>query len=331
MDMSFMAKFLVQGRDAGRLLNHISANNVDGAAGQLTYTQWLDEGGKLQADLTVTKLGDERYWVVASDTAHRHVETWMRRRFGEAHAFVTDVTSGHAQLNVQGPRSRELLQALTTHDLSNEAFPFRAARELDIGFARVLCIRITYLGELGYELYIPTEQAAHVYDRLVAAGTGVGLRHAGLKALASLRMEKGYRDYGHDIDNTDSVLEAGLGFAVDLEKPGGFVGKEAVLAKKAQGPLTRRIVQILVKDPEPLMYHAEVVRRDGKAVGYVRAASYGHTLGGAVGLVMVEAGKPVTQAYLDGGRWDVEIADRRYPAIASLRPLYDPGSARIKA
>ena len=331
MDMSFMAKFLVQGRDAGRLLNHISANNVDGAAGQLTYTQWLDEGGKLQADLTVTKLGDERYWVVASDTAHRHVETWMRRRFGEAHAFVTDVTSGHAQLNVQGPRSRELLQALTTHDLSNEAFPFRAARELDIGFARVLCIRITYLGELGYELYIPTEQAAHVYDRLVAAGTGVGLRHAGLKALASLRMEKGYRDYGHDIDNTDSVLEAGLGFAVDLEKPGGFVGKEAVLAKKAQGPLTRRIVQILVKDPEPLMYHAEVVRRDGKAVGYVRAASYGHTLGGAVGLVMVEAGEPVTQAYLDGGRWDVEIADRRYPAIASLRPLYDPGSARIKA
>ena len=331
MDMSFMGKFLVQGRDAGRLLNHISANNVDGAAGQLTYTQWLDEGGKLQADLTVTKLGDERYWVVASDTAHRHVETWMRRRFGEAHAFVTDVTSGHAQLNVQGPRSRELLQALTTHDLSNAAFPFRAARELDIGFARVLCIRITYLGELGYELYIPTEQAAHVYDRLVAAGTGVGLRHAGLKALASLRMEKGYRDYGHDIDNTDSVLEAGLGFAVDLEKPGGFVGKEAVLAKKAQGPLTRRIVQILVKDPEPLMYHAEVVRRDGKAVGYVRAASYGHTLGGAVGLVMVEAGEPVTQAYLDGGRWDVEIADRRYPAIASLRPLYDPGSARIKA
>ena len=331
MDMSFMGKFLVQGRDAGRLLNHISANDVDGEPGRITYTQWLDEGGKLQADLTVTKLDDERFWVVASDTAHRHVETWMRRHVGDAHAFVTDVTSGHAQLNVQGPRSRELMQSLTTADLSNAAFPFRTAREIDIGFARVLCIRITYLGELGYELYIPSEQAAHVYDRIVEAGRAVELRHAGLKALASLRMEKGYRDYGHDIDNTDSVLEAGLGFAVDFAKPGGFVGKDAVLAAKAAGPLTRRLVQLLVTDPEPMMYHAEVVRRDDTAVGYVRAASYGHTLGGAVGLVMVEAGEPVTQAYLDGGRWDVEIGDRRYPARASLKPLYDPTGARIKA
>ena len=330
MDMSFMGKFLVQGRDAGRLLNHISANDVDGESGRITYTQWLDEDGKLQADLTVTKLGDERFWVVAADNAHRHVETWMRRSFGNAHAFVTDVTSGHAQLNVQGPRSRELLQSLTTADLSNAAFPFRTAREIDIGFARVLCIRITYLGELGYELYIPSEQAAHVYDRLVEAGPAFGLRHAGLKALASLRMEKGYRDYGHDIDNTDHVLEAGLGFAVDLVKPGGFVGREAVLAKKATGPLTRRIVQLLVKDPEPMMYHAEVVWRDGKAVGYVRAASYGHTLGGAVGLTMIEAGEPVTQAYLDAGRWEVEIAGARYPAVASLKPLYDPSGARIK-
>ncbi len=234
MDMSFMSKFLVQGRDAGRMLNWISANNVDAEPGVITYTQWLDEAGKLQADLTVTKLDDERYWVVATDTAHRHVETWMKRaiaRMGDAaHAFVTDVTSGWGQLNVQGPRSRELMQMLTTADLSNEAFPFRAAREIDLGYARALCVRITYLGELGYELYVPAEQTAHVYERIVEAGEKVGLRHAGLKALASLRMEKGYRDYGHDIDNTDSVLEAGLGFAVDLKKPGGFLGKEAVLA-----------------------------------------------------------------------------------------------------
>jgi 4-methylaminobutanoate oxidase (formaldehyde-forming) len=240
------------------------------------------------------------------------------------------VTSGFAQINVQGPRSRELLQSLTSADLSNEAFPFRTAREIDIGFARALCVRITYLGELGYELYIPTEQALHVYDRLVAAGSQLGLRHAGLKALASLRMEKGYRDYGHDIDNTDSVLEAGLGFAVDLKKPGGFIGRDAVLAKKAEGPLKRRIVQILVKDPEPMLFHAEVVRRNGRPVGYIRAASYGFTLGGAVGLMMVEAGEPVDQDYLDKGTWEVEIAERRYPAIASLRPLYDPDMKRIK-
>ena len=333
MDMSFMAKFLVQGRDAGRILNHISANNVDGPSGMITYTQWLDESGKLQADLTVTKLDDERFWVVASDTAHRHVETWMRRHIEAdgGHAFVTDVTSGHAQINVQGPRSRELMQSITTQDLSNEAFPFRTAREIDIGFARALCVRITYLGELGYELYVPTEQATHVYDRIVEAGKHVGLQHAGLKALASLRMEKGYRDYGHDIDNTDSVLEAGLGFAVDLKKLGGFMGKEAVLAKKASGPLTRRIVQILVKDPEPMLFHAEVVKRDGKVVGYIRAASYGHTLGGAVGLMMVEAGEPVSAAYFESGTWEVDIAGKTYPAIASMKPLYDPASEKVKA
>ena len=240
----------------------------------ITYTQWLNHMGKLEADLTVTKLDDEKYFVVATDTAHRHAETWMKQHIPEsAHAFVTDVTCGYAQINIQGPRSRELLQTLTTADLSQRGVPVPHGAEIDIGFARALCVRITYLGELGYELYIPTEQATHVYDRIVEAGKSVGLRHAGLKALASLRMEKGYRDYGHDIDNTDYVLEAGLGFAVDLKKPGGFIGKEAVLAKKAEGPLKRRLVQVLVKDPEPLMFHAEVVRRNGKAVGYIRAAS----------------------------------------------------------
>ena len=144
-------------------------------------------------------------------------------------------------------------------------------------------------------------------------------------------MEKGYRDYGHDIDNTDSVLEAGLGFAVDLKKENGFLGKEAVLAKKAEGPLKRRIVQILLKDPEPLMFHAEIVRRSGKAVGYIRAASYGFTLGGAVGLAMIEAGEPIDQAYLDREPWEVEIAGKRHAAIASMRPLYDPENKRIKS
>ena len=333
MDMSFMSKFLVQGRDAGALLNHLSANDVDAEPGTITYTQWLDPSGRLQADLTVTKLEDDRFWVVATDTAHRHVETIMRRAFEGSHAFVADMTSARAQLNVQGPLSRELLQPLTSADLSNEAFPFRTAREIDLGFARVLCVRITYLGELGYELYIPAEQAAHVYDRLVEAGEAVGLRHAGLKALASLRMEKGYRDYGHDIDNTDSVIEAGLGFFVDLDKPAGFVGRDAVAAAKAAGPPTRRLVQVLVTDPDPLLFHAEVVHRDGVPVGYVRAASYGHTLGGAVGLAMVEseAGQPANQAWLDGGTWEIDIAGRRYPAIASIRPLYDPDMKRVRA
>ena len=329
MDMSFMSKFLVQGCDSGRVLNHISANTVDGAPGVITYTQWLNERGQLEADLTVTKLDDERFFVVVTDTMHRHAETWMKRHTpDEAHAFVTDVTSGYCQLNVQGPQSRALLQTLTSADLSNDAFPFRTAREIDIGYACVLCVRITYVGELGYELYIPSEQAAHVYDRLVEAGKAFGLRHAGLKALASLRMEKGYRDYGHDIDNTDNAFETGLGFAVDLKKP-DFIGREAALKQKA-APMQRRLAQVLVKDPEPLLFHAEVVLGDGKPVGYVRAGSYGHTLGGAVGLAMIEAGEPLTQAWLDAGRWEVDIAGRRYPAEVSLKPLYDPDMKRIK-
>ncbi len=331
MDMSFMSKFRVAGRDAGRVLNFLSANDVDAGNGRITYTQWLNEGGTLEADLTVTKLADDSFFVVASDTAHRHVHTWLRRHIGsDDHAYVADVTSGYAQLNIQGPRSREVLQSVTSADLSDAAFPFRAAGEIDIGFGRALCIRITYVGELGYELYLPTEQAVHVYDRLIEAGTPAGMRPAGLAALASLRMEKAYRDYGHDIDNTDSVYEAGLGFAVDLVKPGGFLGREAVLRQQASGPPAWRLVQILVTDPEPMMFHAEPVHREGKPVGYVRSASYGHTLGGAVGLAMVAAPEPVTQDWLDAASWEVEIADRRYPAIASLRPLYDPAMTRVR-
>jgi 4-methylaminobutanoate oxidase (formaldehyde-forming) len=331
MDMSFMSKFLVQGRDAGRVMNRLSANDVDGERGRITYTQWLNERGAIEADLTVTKLDDEHFLVVASDTAHGHALARLRRYCEGLHAFAADMTGAYAQINVQGPRSRELLQSVTASDLSNEAFPFRCAREIDLGLARVLAIRITYVGELGYELYVPAEQAVHVYERLVQAGEQVDLRHAGLKALASLRMEKGYRDYGHDIDNTDSVLEAGLGFAVDLAKPGGFIGRDAVLARQAAGPLTHRLLQVLVLDPEPLMFHAEVVYRNGRPLGYVRAASYGHTLGGAVGLAMIDAGEPIDHAWCEAGRWEIDIAGRRFPARASLRPMYDPQAKRIRA
>lgn len=334
MDMSFMSKFLVQGRDAGRVLSNISANDVDGPTETITYTQWLDERGKIEADVTVIKHTDERFMVVATDTMHRHVETWLRRHIpDDAHCFVTDVTSGIAQLNVQGPRSRELLQGLTTADLSNEAFPFRTSREIDIGYARVLCNRITYVGELGYELCMPSEQAVHVYDRIVESGAPFGLRHAGLKALGSLRMEKAYRDYGHDIDNTDDPFEVGLGFFVDTKSSRSFIGKEASITKKAKGPaFHRRMLQILVQDPEPLLYHGEIVRRNGKAVGYNRVGSYGFTLGGAVGLALIDAGEPVDKAYIADGQWEVEIAGNVYPMSVTLpaRPFYDPKLEKVR-
>ena len=331
MDMSFMGKFLVQGRDAGAFLNYISANEVNGEAEKITYTQWLNEAGTLEADLTVIKITEETFMVVTSDVAHRHTETWMKRHIGDdQQVFVTDVTSGYGQLNIQGPKSREFLQSITSADLSNEAFPFRTAREIDIGLARVLCVRITYAGELGYELNIPSEQAVHVYDRIVAEGEKFGLMHAGLKALASLRLEKGYRDYGHDIDNLDDPYSTGLGFAVRLDKVGDFIGKQACIERKADTAYRHRLVQIFVKDPEPQLLHQEIVLRNGVPVGDVRAGSYGHTLGGAVGLAMI-AGDPVDAAYLQEGDWEVEIAGRRYPAEVSLKPLYDPAMERIKA
>ncbi|MBT8039200.1 MAG: aminomethyltransferase family protein, partial [Gammaproteobacteria bacterium] len=332
MDMSFMGKFLVQGRDAGGYLDYLSANAVNGSAGRITYTQWLNQNGLLEADLTVIKFDDERFMVVTSDTAHRHTSAWLHRHLDrERHAFVTDVTSGYGQLNVQGPHSRQLLQSVTAADLSNEAFPFRAVGEIDVGLARVICVRITYLGELGYELYIPSEQAVHVYDILAAAGEKVGMRHAGLRALSSLRMEKAYRDYGHDIDNTDDPYRTGLGFAVRLDKPGEFIGKQASIARKAEAPWSERLVQVLVQDPEPLMHHGEIVLRDGRPVGEVRAASYGHTLGGAVGLAWIHGSHSVDTPFLESGDWEVDIAGRRYPARVSLRPLYDPGMERVRA
>lgn len=331
MDMSFMSKFMVQGRDAGKVLDYVSANDVNKNLNQVTYTLWLNDDGKLEADLTVAKLEAEKFLIVVTDTLHRHAETWLKRHIPEdAHAFVTDMTSAYAQLNIQGPKSRELLQSITTTDLSNAAFPYRHAQEIAIGYARAICMRLTYLGELGYELYIPTEQALHVYDIIIEAGKEFNLSHAGLKALTSLRMEKGYRDYGHDMDNTDDPYEVGLGFTVKLDKPGGFIGKAVCERKKAWIGLNRRLAQVFVEDPEPLLFHAEIITRNGENAGYVRSGSYGYTLGGAVGLFMIEADDVIDQGYIDNGKWEINIADKLYPARVSLRPLYDPEMKRIK-
>jgi len=341
VDMSFMSKFLVQGADAGRCLSWLANGDVDGAAGVITYAQMLNDAGKMEADVTVIKQAAGRFLVVATDTAHRHVETLIRRHLEDegAAATIADVTGGYAQLNLQGPRARQLLASLTSADVSDAAFPFRAAREIDVGFGRAVCTRITYVGELGYELFVPAEHALHVWDEIVEKGSRVeGFAHVGLKALGSLRMEKGYRDFGHDMDNTDTVLECGLGFCCDFEKEGGFRGKEAVLAQKALcGPpsaLPQRLCSVLLKDPAPLMYHGEVVLRDGVPVGDVRAASYAHTLGGAMGLTMIKPeheGTPINKAYLSSGVWEVDVAGTRYPAALSLQPMYDPKNERIKS
>jgi len=332
MDLSLMSKFLVQGKDAAKILNCISTNNVDGPVGRITYTEWLNERGTIEADLTVTRLADETFIVICSDTAHRHVETWLKRHIPlEAHCFMADVTSAYAMINVQGPKSRQLLSRLTDTDLSNETFPYMTMQKIDIGYAKALAFRITYLGELGHELYIPTEFAPSVYDLLWEAGQDLGVKNAGLQALNSLRIEKAYRDYGHDMDVTDTPLEAGLGFIVDFEKPGGFIGKESLIVQRQTGALTKRLVQFLLEDPMPMLYYGEPIYRDGVWVGYIHSGSYGFTLGASVGLAMIEADTVITEEYLDDGRFEIEINDTRYPARASLRPLYDPKGERVKA
>ena len=330
LDMSLMAKLLVQGPDAGAVLSRLSANDVLAGPGRLVYTQWLNEAGGIVADVTVTCLEPEKFLVIASDLIHRRIEPLIRRerRPGEV-ATVADITSGTTLLSVQGPASRELIGRLTDADLSNAAFPYLSARQIFAGYAPVLAIRVTYVGELGWELHVPAEYAAGVYDDLVAAGADLGFRLIGLSAMSSLRLEKGYRDMGTDIDNTDNPLEAGLGFAVAWDKPGGFTGRDALLATRAAGPPRHRVVSLIVEESAADLFGNEPVLAGDDRVGYVRAAAYGYTVGGPVGLAQVSCPDGVTGGWLKDGDFRVRTPAGDLPARLQIAPLYDPQRLRI--
>ena len=331
-DKSFMGKFLVQGRDAETVLNRVSANNVSVPVGTNVYTQWLTPEGCILSDLTVTRTGQTEFLLVTGDVLQSTTTAWLRRQTrADEHCAVSDVTSAYTILSLQGPKSREILQGLTGADLSSATLPFRQSRFVDIGPVPVRIIRVTYMGELGYELYIPTEYSQAAYDALLAGIIAAGVEpvHCGLMALESLRLEKGYRDFGVDIDNTDTPLQAGLGFVVDFTKP-DFIGRDALLAQKTAGPLTRRLVQFLLHDPEPLLHGNEPVLCDGRDAGYIRAGAFGHTLGASVGLGIVDHADGVTADFLRAHLWEIEVNNIRIPATASLTPLYDPKSERIR-
>jgi 4-methylaminobutanoate oxidase (formaldehyde-forming) len=330
-DQSSFAKYLVQGKDAERVLNLVSCNDVAVAPGRVVYTQWLNHQGGIEADLTVTRLDERRFLVVTSAAAQRHDLDWLERNIPDgAHVTATDVTSAWATLGVMGPKSRDLLQSLTPDDLSNAGFPFGTSREIDLGYARVRATRITYVGELGFELYVPTEFVQGVYDAIVAAGPAFGLRHAGYHAMNSLRIEKAYRHWGHDIGPDDDPIEAGLGFCVAWDKKGGFIGREALMKRRGNQP-AKRLVQFALESDQPLVYHNEPIWRDGKRVGYLSSGMFGHTLGRAIGLGYVKAEGGCTSDYVLSGKYEIEIARERFPAKASLKPMYDPASARVKA
>ena len=330
-EQSSFTKLLVQGRDAVTVLNRLATANVDVPVGRCVYTQFLNERGGIEADLTVTRLADDRFLVLTAAFTQTHVESWIRNHIPDgAFCIVTDISGAYAMLNVQGPRSRELLQSLSQDDLSNAAFPFGHCRELRLGYQTVLAIRLTYVGELGWELYVPTAFALPVYDALIAAGRAFGLSHCGYHALNSLRIEKAYREWSHDIGPDDSPLEAGLGFTCAWQKPGGFIGLEALTAQRAAGLPRRRIVQFLLEDPEPLVYHNEPIYRDDERVGFVTSGMYGHTLGACVALGYVGCPGAVSDEFVLGGRYQIQLADQRVAARPSLAPLYDPKNLRIR-
>ncbi|MCH2279405.1 MAG: FAD-dependent oxidoreductase, partial [Vicinamibacterales bacterium] len=294
-DLSSMSKILVQGPDAEATLNLLSGNNIAVPVGQCVYTQWMNARGGIQADVTVTRLAEDRFLVVAAEMFHRRVEAILRRGSAvDARVQVTDVTSGYTLLSVQGPGSRDLLSEVTLADLDNAAFPYYTAQQIDLHHGLGLALRMSFVGELGWELYVPTEFALSVYDRIIEVGSEFGLLHAGMETLESTRTEAGRLDYGLDMENSDSPLEAGLGFAVDFDKPGGFVGREVLLAQREERPYKSRLVQFLLEDPEPLLYGEEPILRDGDPGGYLRSGAYGHTLGGAMGFGYVENDAGVT-------------------------------------
>lgn len=331
-DQTSFGKILVQGRDAEATLQRLCANDVAVAVGQTAYTAVLNERGTFESDLTVARLAPDRFLVVTGSAQPVRDMDWLGRHIpADAHVVLTDVTSAWSVLSVMGPRSRALLGAVSKADLGNEAFPFGTIREVDLGYATVLASRRTYMGELGWELYVPVEFAVTVFETLHEAGAAHGLSDAGYYAIDTLRLEKGYRAWGRELTPDDTPFQAGLGWAVKLDKAGGFVG-QAALQEARTKPLVRRLVSVVLEDREPLLWGGEALLRDGRPVGDLTSAGYGHTLGASVGLGYVRRldGVPVDAAWLQGGRFEVDLAGTRLAARVSLKAPYDPAGARIK-
>ena len=329
LDMSSFGKIRVEGRDALSFLQTVCANDMDVAAGRIVYTQMLNARGGIECDLTVTRLSETAFFLVVPGATLQRDLAWLRRHVGEDFVVITDVSASETVLPLMGPKSRALLSRVSPADFGNEAHPFGMAREIEIGMGLARAHRVTYVGELGWELYVSTDQAAHVFETLLEAGGDLGLKLCGLHAMDSCRIEKGYRHFGHDITDEDHVLEAGLGFAVKSGR-GAFIGRDAVLRKREEG-LSRRLMQFRLTDPEPLLFHNEPVLRDGQIVGHVTSGNYGHTLGGAIGLGYVPCrtpGEPAAEMLASG--YAIEVAGQVFEAEASLRPMYDPASERVK-
>ncbi len=330
-DQSSFAKFLLVGRDAAAALDWICANDVNKPVGALTYTQMLNQNGGIECDLTVARLAEDRFYIVTGTGFATHDYTWISRSIpAELNATLIEVTSSSAVLSLMGPRARDILAAATPDDVSNVAIPFGNWRAITIGGAPVRALRITYVGELGWELHVPTEHAHSVYRRLRAAGTPHGLTNAGYRAIESLRLEKGYRAWGSDIGPDHTPLEAGLGWAVKLSKNIDFQGREALLAQQS-APLGKRLACFTVDDPDVVLLGRETLYRDGERVGWLTSAGWGYTIAKNIGYGYVRRAKGVDDAFLGTGTYELEVAGERVPCTFRLGPLYDPKMDRVRA
>ncbi len=331
IDQSSFSKYQVEGPDAEKFLNRVCSNNVAVAVGKMVYTQWLNDRGGIEADVTVTRLAEDKYFVVSGVATQTRDMDWLKRNKADDEVvFINDITSAIAVVTVMGPRARDTLSKLTSDDISNEGFPFATSKEIDVHYAKVRASRITYVGELGWELYIATEYAPSVFDAILEAGEEFGIKPYGYHTMNSLRMEKCYRHWGHDITDEDTVLEAGLGFASDFEKEGGFIGKEALLEQKAQGLLKKRFIAFLFEDPEPLCYHEEPIYANGEIVGRTTAGMFGHSVGATVAMGYVNHEGGINKEWLDNTEFEIEVECVRYKVKPSLRSLYDPAMEKIK-
>jgi 4-methylaminobutanoate oxidase (formaldehyde-forming) len=330
-DQSSFAKFMLIGQDAEASLSWVAANDVSRPPGSLAYTQMLNRRGGIECDLTVARLGEKAYYIVTGTGFATHDLAWIGDQLPEnLDAKLVDVTSARAVLSLMGPKSREILKAVTDADVSNAAFPFGTVQEIAIAGTPVRALRITYVGELGWELHIPTEAAGAVYDRLMEAGRPKGLVNAGYRAIESLRLEKGYRAWGSDIGPDHTPLEAGLGWAVKLKTNRPFLGREALEAQR-RAPLKKRLAGFTVDDPDTVLLGRETIFRNGEQVGWLTSAGWGYTVGKWIGYGYVRNPDGVSTEYLTSGSYELEVACERVPAKLHLQPLYDPRNERVKS
>ena len=333
-DLSTFGKIKLVGKDAEAVLQRICANNVATEPGKIIYTQWLNDAGGIEADVTVTRLAEDEYLIVTPAATIRRELSWLKRHIpDDAHCFAVDMTVSEAVIAVMGPKSRDILQPLIDQSLGNDDFAFGTAQDIHIAQAMARAHRVSYVGELGWEIYVSSEMAEHVFDAIYRSGEAHNMRLCGMHVLDSCRIEKAFRHFGHDISDEDNVLEAGLGFAVKLDKPasrfGDFIGRDAVQSKKQNG-LQKRLVQFKLTDPELLLYHNEPILRDGKIVGYLTSGNYGHHLGGAIGLGYVPCHAEESTADMLSSSYQIDVAGDIITAEASLKPMYDPTSERTK-